>query len=42
MKGAYREDVDGSIAVKQSPTAGETVRPGTVVEVEFRHMDSYD
>lgn len=42
MEGAYREDVDGSVAVKQIPAAGEKVRPGTVVEVEFRHMDSYD
>lgn len=42
MEGAYRESVDGSIAVKQSPEAGTAVKPGTVVEVEFRHMDSYD
>ena len=42
MEGSYREDVDGSIAVKQSPGAGENVKPGTVIEVEFRHMDSYD
>lgn len=42
MEGAYREDVSGSIAIKQSPEAGSLVKPGTVVDVEFRHMDSYD
>ncbi len=42
MEGAYREDVEGAIAVKQTPAAGTVVKPGTVVEVEFRHMDTYD
>ena len=42
MEGAYRENVEGSVAVKQSPEAGAAVKPGTVVEVEFRHMDSSD
>ena len=42
MEGAYRENVDGCVAVKQSPEAGTAVKPGTVVEVEFRHMDSSD
>lgn len=42
MIGAYRENVEGAIAVKQSPEAGTLVKPGTVIEVEFRHMDSYD
>lgn len=42
MVGTYREDVDGAISVKQSPEAGTLVKPGTVIEVEFRHMDSYD
>ncbi len=42
MIGAYRESVDGAVAIKQSPEAGTKVKPGTVVEVEFRHMDSYD
>ena len=42
MTGAYREDVSGALAVKQSPEAGSVVQPGTVVEVEFRHMDSSD
>ena len=42
MEGAYRESVEGSVAVKQSPEPGTPVKPGTVVEVEFRHMDSSD
>ena len=42
MEGAYRENVDGAVAVKQYPEAGTLVKPGTVVEVEFRHMDSSD
>lgn len=42
MEGAYREDVSGSLAHKQSPEAGTVVKPGTVVEVEFRHLDSSD
>ncbi len=42
MEGAYREDVSGSIALKQTPEAGTAVKPGTVIEVEFRHLDSSD
>ena len=42
MEGAYREDVTGSVAHKQTPAAGTAVKPGTVVEVEFRHLDSSD
>lgn len=42
MEGAYREDVSGSIALKQTPAAGTAVKPGTVIEVEFRHLDSSD
>ena len=42
MEGAYRESLDGAIAVKQSPEAGTLVKPGTVVQVEFRHMDTTD
>ncbi len=42
MVGAYREDVSGAIAVKQSHDPGTLVAPGTVIEVEFRHMDSSD
>lgn len=42
MEGAYREDVSGAVASKQTPEAGTVVQPGTVVEVEFWHMDSYD
>ena len=42
MEGAYREDVEGCVAVKQSPEPGASVKPGTVIEVEFRHLDSSD
>lgn len=42
MEGAYRESVDGAVSVKQSPESGTLVKPGTVVEVEFRHLDSSD
>lgn len=42
FEGAYRENVDGAVAIKQSPEAGTLVKPGTVVSVEFRHMDTYD
>jgi len=37
--GSYREDVSGAVAVKQTPAAGEKVEPGTVISVEFRHLD---
>lgn len=42
MEGAYREDVSGAVAHSQTPVAGTAVKPGTVIEVEFRHLDSSD
>lgn len=42
MEGAYREDVSGAVAHSQTPAAGTAVKPGTVIEVEFRHLDSSD
>ena len=40
--GAYREDVGGSVAQRQTPAAGELVKPGTTIEVEFIHTDNTD
>jgi len=42
MEGAYREDTAGTIATGQSPKAGELVAPGTMVSVDFHHMDNSD
>ncbi len=42
MEGAYRDDVEGSVATKQSPDAGEAVAPGTMISVEFHHLDNSD
>lgn len=44
IEGSYREGVDGAsaVAVSQSPAAGESVRPGTVVTVSFKHLDGTD
>ena len=42
ISGAYREGVGGAIAIKQNPAAGDMVRPGTTVTVEFKHTDSSD
>ena len=42
MEGAYRDDTTGTIATGQSPKAGESVAPGTLVSVEFHHMDNSD
>ncbi|MBP3580424.1 MAG: PASTA domain-containing protein [Clostridia bacterium] len=42
MEGAYRDDTTGTIATGQSPKAGEQVAPGTLVSVEFHHMDNSD
>ena len=44
MEGSYREGVNGAtaVAVSQSPAAGETVMPGTVVTVTFKHLDGTD
>lgn len=32
----------GAVAISQSPAAGTLVSPGTVITVEFRHMDGTD
>ncbi len=40
--GSHNSNVSGSVAVKQTPEAGEVVVPGTIVTVEFRHTDSSD
>ncbi len=42
ISGSYREGVNGAVAIKQSPEAGTMVQPGTSVNVEFTHKDSYD
>lgn len=44
IEGSYREGVGGAsaVAVSQSPSAGESVRPGTVVTVSFKHLDGTD
>lgn len=39
IEGSYREDVSGAVALKQAPAAGEKVQPGTVITVEFRHLE---
>ena len=40
--GAYRDGVEGSVATGQSPEAGSQVPPGTLVTVEFHHLDNSD
>ena len=42
MEGAYRDDTTGTVATGQSPKAGEQVSPGTLVSVDFHHMDNSD
>ncbi len=42
MEGAYRDDTAGTIATGQSPKPGEEVPPGTMVSVEFHHLDNSD
>lgn len=42
ITGSYREGVQGAVAVKQTPEAGTLVQPGTIINVEFTHKDSYD
>ena len=42
MEGAYRDDTTGTVATGQSPKAGEMVAPGTLVSVEFHHLDNSD
>lgn len=40
--GAYREDIGGTVAQRQTPEAGQSVTPGTAVSVEFIHTDNTD
>lgn len=42
ISGSYREGVQGAVAIKQTPAEGTMVQPGTSVNVEFTHKDSYD
>lgn len=42
ITGSYRKGVQGAVAVKQTPEAGTLVQPGTIINVEFTHKDSYD
>ena len=42
MEGAYRDDTAGTVATGQSPKPGEEVPPGTMVSVEFHHLDNSD
>ena len=42
MEGAYRDGVDGTHATRQTPAAGEEVAPGTLVSVDFHHLDNSD
>lgn len=42
MEGAYRDGVDGTIATRQTPEKGTEVAPGTIVSVEFHHLDNSD
>ena len=42
ITGSYRESVKGAVATKQNPAAGTLVKPGSTVNVEFTHKDSYD
>lgn len=42
LEGAYRDGVEGSVATRQSPEAGTLVEPGTVISVEFHHLDNSD
>lgn len=42
MEGAYRDGVEGSVATGQNPEAGSQVPPGTIVSVEFHHLDNSD
>ncbi len=42
MEGAYRDDITGAVATRQTPEAGQEVPIGTVVAVEFHHKDNTD
>ena len=42
MEGAYRDDVEGCVATRQSPEAGTEIAPGSMISVEFHHLDNSD
>ncbi len=42
MEGAYRDGVDGTRATRQTPEAGTEVAPGTLISVDFHHLDNSD
>jgi len=42
MEGAYRDGVEGTLATRQEPEAGTEVAPGTMISVEFHHLDNSD
>lgn len=42
FEGAYRDGVEGTVATRQTPEAGTEVAPGTVISVDFHHLDNSD
>ena len=42
MEGAYRDDVQGCVATKQTPEAGTEIAQGSMISVEFHHLDNSD
>ena len=42
FEGAYRDGVQGTVATRQTPEAGSEVAAGTIVSVEFHHLDNSD
>jgi len=42
MEGAYRDGVDGTVATRQNPEAGSEVAPGTLISVDFHHLNNSD
>ncbi len=42
MEGAYRDGVDGTVATRQNPEAGTEVAPGTLISVDFHHLNNSD
>ncbi len=42
MEGAYRDGVDGTVATRQTPEAGTEVAPGTLISVDFHHLNNSD
>lgn len=42
FEGAYRDGVQGTVSTRQTPEAGTEVAAGTLVSVEFHHLDNSD